>query len=153
MQYEASKIPGTYLDPRFNRKQIVETAKDTILPRGNSESPRFIKSKFISPNKDDEENLLNKSYEDELDNLKKASKTLVGLFAFTIEPESITPSISEIVAVNDEKLEEILNLENESRSYRYLIPWLLSNGLDLFASHSEELPSPLWGRFAVKRDS
>lgn len=137
-QYETSTVPGTYLDPRFNRKQVVETANETIVP-GVKEASETIKDSFIPPSQTEDEMLLNKQFFSELDDIKRVSKSLVSQFAFTTETSNAAPA--------DANWETVLNLENESRAYQYLMPCLLSKGLE--PSFAETVAKSCQARYGV----
>jgi flagellar biosynthesis protein FlhF len=137
-QYEISKIPGTYLDPRFNRKQIVETANETILPEEPSE---INNPDFEIPATIRDEAVSMQNFAIEISNLKQVSQSLIQQFAFSIA--SASEQKIEKLATDDEKLKN--RLEKDSQLFLSLMSWLLSLGLD--SKFAEEITKSLQARY------
>lgn len=130
-QYESSKIPGTYLDPRFNRKQMVEIVNEYAMPHPQ-ESSHPASENLESPGKFRKADPLAKHHEADLENLRRASKLLIEGFAFSIDfPKAKLQSYQEVerLALDDEKLENLLSSKSEATSFFSLTQWLLSKGL------------------------
>jgi flagellar biosynthesis GTPase FlhF len=131
-QYEISKIPGTYLDPRFNRKQVAETANEHAIFQQTLSDLR-IKNRENTVESGKADPQIN-TYETELNNLERAFQGLLEKFAFSTEAsqlESPTDKENKKLISNNRILKNLMKTNVDNIPPFSLVEWLLSKEINL----------------------